>query len=119
MRLHYLIHIQEIHNVITSPFLRCLQTAQQICKVLSLPGLHTCNRIVDVLSSHCGIYEQPVVPNPGIAAQGVQIVELDTSKLPKYPERTREGIRRSVVGLTDLQNECIMFEKRYTAIFQK
>ena len=91
-------HLQEIRYIITSPFLRCLQTAQQICEVLGLSGLHTCNDIVDVLTSHCGIHEQPLVPAPDsqLDALGIKIVEYDTTQLPKYPEETKEGVKRSV-----------------------
>ena len=87
-------HAQDIQCIVSSPFLRCLQTAQQISDVLSLPGLHTCNSIVDVLSDHCGIHEQPVVPASSVAELGINISNMDTSELPRYPERARDGVKR-------------------------
>ena len=87
-------HTQDIHCIVSSPFLRCLQTAQQISDVLSLPRLHTCNSIVDVLSNHCGIHEQPAVPASNVAELGINISSRDTSELPRYPEKTRDGVKR-------------------------
>ena len=87
-------HAQEVQCVVSSPFLRCLQTAQQICSSLQLPGLTTCNGIVDVLSSHCGIHEQPLVPADNIADYGIKVLTWHHEPIPKYPERTRDGLKR-------------------------
>ena len=95
---HAFMCIQEIHSIITSPFLRCLQTAQLISEVLRLPGLHTCNGIVDILNGSCGIREQPVVPASNIAELGINVASTDGSKLPKHPERTFDAIKRYVVS---------------------
>ena len=78
----------------SSPFLRCLQTAQRISEVLNVPGLHTCNSIVDPFSSQCGVEEQPVLPAPDVADLGINVAVRDTSALPKFPERTRDGVKR-------------------------
>ena len=86
---------QDIQCIISSPFLRCLQTAQQISDALELPGVSTCNGIVDVLSSHCGIHEQPQVPHQAdIDRIGVKVLSYDRDPLPKYPEKTKSGIKR-------------------------
>ena len=87
-------HTQEIHCIVSSPFLRCLQTAQLISDILHLPGLHTCNSIVDVFSDHCGIHEQPAVPVSNIADLGINIAHTDTSELPRYPEKATDGVKR-------------------------
>ena len=52
---------------------------------------------MDVLSGHCGIHEQPVVPVEGMAQLGINVLEFDATELPKYPEKTKEG--RSRLGL--------------------
>ena len=85
---------QAISCVISSPFLRCMQTAQQICHALQLPGIHTCNGIVDVLNGHCGIHEQPEVPASDVAKYGINVLVYHNEPLPKYPERTRDGLKR-------------------------
>ena len=87
-------HTQEIHCIVSSPFLRCLQTAQLISDILHLPGLHTCNSIVDVFSDHCGIHEQPAVAVSNIADLGINIAHTDTSELPRYPEKATDGVKR-------------------------
>ncbi len=86
--------------MVSSPFLRCLQTAHQICGVLDIPGIHTCNRIVDVLNGHaCGIYEKPEVPVlSDVEKEGISVVKYDDTPLPPYPERTRDGLGRYVPG---------------------
>ena len=78
----------------SSPFLRTLQTAQKICDVLKLDGIHTSNLIVDVLNGHCHIHEQPVVPPSDTAERGIKILSLDDRPIPKFPERTAEGRQR-------------------------
>lgn len=82
--------------MVSSPFLRCLQTAHQISTVLQLSGIHTCNRIVDVLNGHsCGIYEKPEVPAmTDVEKEGISVVKFDDTPLPAYPERTRDGLKR-------------------------
>ncbi len=89
------IDLQDVQCIISSPFLRCLQTAQQISDALELPGVSTCNGIVDVLSSHCGIHEQPQVPHQAdVDRIGVKVLSYDQDPLPKYPEKTKVGLRR-------------------------
>lgn len=103
-------HTQEVYCIITSPFLRCLQTAQQISEVLSLPGLRTCNAIVDVINDHCGIHQQPVVPALDTASLGINITTVDSSALPTYPEPSREGVRRYIQCLHSLlSHHCLLY----------
>ena len=89
-----LIPLQDIKFIITSPFLRCLQTAQHICDTLGLPGVHTCNTIVEILNHPFGINEQPVVPADDITELGIKVLELDMTDLPRFPEETEEGLKR-------------------------
>ena len=77
-----------------------MQTAQEICNTLRLPGIHTCNGIVDVLNGHCGIHEQPVVPTSEVAKYGINVLVYHHEPLPKYPERTRDGLKRCVMTNT-------------------
>jgi len=82
-----------------------LQTAQQLSNALSLPGVDTCNGIVDVLNGHCGIHQQPEVPASDVAQYGIKIMNQDESELPKYPERTREGLQRFLPAFNDLADQ--------------
>ncbi len=87
--------LQNFHCVISSPFLRCLQTAQQVCDALELPGMSTCNGVVDIISVHCGIHEQPLVPHlPDVEREGIKLLSVDQNPLPKYPEKTKSGLKR-------------------------
>ena len=61
---------------------------------LEVADLHTCNGIVDVLNSHCGIFEQPEVPASDVGEYGIKIVEQDDRPLPEYPEKTRDAMKR-------------------------
>ena len=71
-----------------------MQTAQQICNSLHLPGIHTCNGVVDVLNSHCGIHEQPEVPASDVTKYGINVLVYHHQPLPKFPEKTRDGLKR-------------------------
>ena len=75
-----------------------MQTAQQICNSLQLPGMHTCNGIVDVLNSHCGIHEQPVVPTSDVDKYGINVLVYHHETLPQFPEKTRDGLKRLVLS---------------------
>ncbi len=83
-----------INTVISSPFLRCLQTAQHICDALQLSGMSTCNGIVDVLSPSFGINQQPEVPADNIAELGIKILTFHQEPIPTFPEYFRDGIKR-------------------------
>ena len=80
--------------MVSSPFIRCLQTAQPICDALGLPGVITCNGIVDVFSHHFGIHEQPVVPADDIADHGIRVVSSHNEPLPTFPEHFKDGMNR-------------------------
>ena len=88
------IYTQKIQRIISSPFLRCLQTAQEMSQVLNLPGLHTCNSIVDIVSDCCGMHQQPLVPASNVEELGINIASRDTTELPKYPENEDNAIKR-------------------------
>ena len=94
----FIFHAQDIKYVVSSPFLRCLQTAHQICDVLQLPGIHTCNRIVDVISGRCGIYQNPEVPAMvDVVREGIKIAAMDETPLPPYPEKLHHGLKRYTI----------------------
>ncbi len=80
--------------MVSSPFLRCLQTAQHICDALKLPGMSTCNGMVDVLTPNFGIYQQPVVPAEDIAELGIKVLVHHQDPLPTYPERFKDAMER-------------------------
>lgn len=80
--------------MVSSPFLRCLQTGEVICEALHLPGIETCNRIVDVFNSSAMIHQQPVVPASDIASYGIKVLCCDDTPLPRYPEDTVSGLKR-------------------------
>ncbi len=100
---------QCIQVVVCSPFLRCLQTCREILSVLnlppsatpcdppsppSLPGMHLSNGVVDVFNRGCGIRQQPEVPTPDVESYGLTILSRDSQPLPKYPEKTQDGLHR-------------------------
>ena len=85
---------QDIKAVVSSPFLRCLQTGQIVCDALQLPGLVTSNDVMDVLNSSAFIHWQPEVPADDIASHGIKVSSLDTKPVPRYPEKTEPGLQR-------------------------
>ena len=80
---------QDIKLVISSPFLRCLQTAQQVAEALGLKGIVTCNALCELLTPGCNIVSTPEVPGDDIHKFNIRIDQLDSQPLPAYPE-TRE-----------------------------
>ena len=77
--------LQDIHAVISSPFLRCLQTATHAYTALGLSGLHTCNLLSEMLLPGNDMTETPAVP----ATEDVEdtvFLSLDSSPLPPFPE---------------------------------
>lgn len=74
--------------VISSPFLRCLQTATHAYTVLGLPGLHTCNMLCEVLLPDNNMTCTPEVP----VIQDVEdtvFLSLDSEPLPSFPEQIK------------------------------
>ena len=80
--------------MISSPFIRCLMTGQQICDTLRLEGMDTSNEVVDVFNHTAHISQQPEVPAKDYASHGVKVLSLDTFPVPRYPENTDEGLKR-------------------------
>ena len=81
--------------MISSPFLRCLQTAQEACTALGLPGVTTDNRICEVLASSFGVHCAPVVPGPDIDSKyKVNIIQKHEEPLPGYPEDVDDALKR-------------------------
>ncbi len=82
--------------VISSPFLRCLQTAQEACRSLQLPGITINNSVCEILSPGSNMKESPKVPRPDLTPYGINILQYDENPLPKYPETTQEAIARYI-----------------------
>ena len=85
---------QGITMVTSSPFLRCLQTAQEACQALELPGITITNSMCEVLSSDFGVHEKPSLPTPDLP-QNIHILHSDKEPLPSYPEENRSATERS------------------------
>ena len=88
---------QGIQVVYSSPFLRCLQTAQQVCNALGLPGMHTCNGLSEIICAECGMRGVPEVPAHDVGQSGVSILTVDEAPVVQFPETVKEAIARSVL----------------------
>lgn len=77
--------VQEIEVVYSSPFLRCLQTADVACKALGIPGFHTHNNLCEFLHPGNRIHAAPAVPATDDITN-INILTFDLSPLPDYPE---------------------------------
>ena len=82
---------QGIEVVISSPFLRCLQTATHAYTVLGLPGLHTSNMLSEWVTPDNHMTTTPQVPATQDTADTV-FLSLDLEPLPVCPE-TRQASR--------------------------
>ena len=80
--------------VISSPFLRCLQTAQEACRALALPGITINNSVCEILSPGSKMKGPPEVPRADLTRYGIKILESDDNPMPKYPETIQEAIAR-------------------------
>ena len=88
---------QEIAMVISSPFLRCLQTAQQACNALELPGVHTFNGLCEIVAPGCNMRGTPEVPAMAdVEACGITLISVDSSPFAEYPEKVADAIARYV-----------------------
>lgn len=88
---------QEIAMVISSPFLRCLQTAQQACNALELPGVHTFNGLCEIVAPECNMRGAPKVPAMAdVEACGITLINVDSSPFAGYPEKVTDAIARCV-----------------------
>ena len=50
-----------------------------------------------MLNGHCGIHEQPQVPATDVDKHEINVLVYHNEPLPKYPEKTRDGLKRSEV----------------------
>ena len=81
--------------VISSPFLRCLQTAQQACNALELPGVHTFNGLCEIVAPECNMRGPPEVPAMAdVEACGITLTSVDSSSFAEYPEKVADAIAR-------------------------
>ncbi len=107
--MHYVIsssHPQGISVVISSPFLRCLQTAQESCRALNLPGIIINNSVCEVLSPGSKMKAPPEVPLQDLSLYSISIVQHDSLPMPSYPETSQQAIARYVVDT--VQNITIL-----------
>ena len=76
--------------------LRCLQTAQEACNALSLPGIFTNNSVCEALIPGSKMKEAPVVPLPqeDLKARGISILQHDTNPMPAFPEAITDSLQR-------------------------
>ena len=90
---------QGISIVYSSPFLRCLQTAWEVCKALQLPGVTVSNGICEILEPMFGIdVHDPVVPALDVSTtHHINILEKDEKPLPKFPESYESALSRSIL----------------------
>ena len=79
--------------VTSSPFLRCLQTAQEACRSLKLPGINITNNMCEILTSSFGVDCPPNVPTPDLP-KNIQIIQMDKEPLPSYPEQYMKAMKR-------------------------
>ena len=80
--------------MISSPFLRCLQTAAQVSRELGLPGVRTCNGLCELVCSGCHMKGRPEVPCLE-EAEGIAITGIDSAPLPEFPEEVDVALARS------------------------
>ena len=86
--------MQGIGIVYSSPFLRCLQTAQQVYTALGLEGLYISNLLSEMLCAGCGMTGTPEVPGPEIDTADIVIKEGDDRTFPTYPEDVNQAVAR-------------------------
>ena len=79
--------------VVSSPFLRCIQTATHAYMTLDLPGLHIWNSLCEFLSPMCAMTSTPAVPATE-EAENTVFLSLDSEPLPKFPETREECYAR-------------------------
>lgn len=78
----------------------------------------TCNGIVDILSGHCGIHEQPIVPADNLDKSGINVLVFHHEPIPKYPERTRNGLDRLVYFVKNLSTLCEFTPLHFACTFE-
>ena len=80
--------------MISSPFLRCLQTAQSVCNATSIMGIITNNSLCEIMTPGAKMKSAPVVPAQDIDSFDITVLEYDHRPLPNYPETVNEALER-------------------------
>ena len=80
----------------SSPFLRCLQTAQQVSSAIGVEGLCVSKHLSELLTRQCGMKALPEVPCEDIESYDVSIKQHDSGAFPTYPETAKEADQRCV-----------------------
>ena len=96
---------ENVHCVLSSPFFRCLQTAQQIANAaISPPTIRIYNPLCEFLHPCCGIRVPPVLPAVDLPSHGICLDENGDGrcKLPTYPENYQMCCERQIQALHTL-----------------
>ena len=85
---------QNIKAVVSSPFLRCLQTGQEVCKAIGIDGLITCNGLSEVMTFGAKMISAPIVPIDNLDTYGIIVLEYDIKPMPPFPESLDQSLER-------------------------
>lgn len=80
--------------MMSSPFLRCAQTAMCIAGVFNIASVGLHNGLCEFLSPTCGIRKAPDVPTRNRRDYYVKMHDLSLAPLPDYPEDARAASYR-------------------------
>ena len=87
--------------IVSSPFLRCIQTATHAYKVLKLPGLHISNMLCEWLVPGNNMTGTPQVPALQDATETI-FLSQDPTPFPQFPETLSECHARYRAALDSL-----------------
>ena len=76
--------------------LRCMQTAQEVCNAINIPGLITCNRLCELLTPGAKMTSTPQVPIKDLSPYGINIIQFDERPIPEFPETLNQSLQRYV-----------------------
>ena len=76
--------------------LRCLQTAQEVCNAINIPGLITCNGLCELLTPGAKMTSTPQVPIKDLSPYGINIIQYDERPIPEFPETLNQSLQRYV-----------------------
>ncbi|XP_019855017.1 PREDICTED: uncharacterized protein LOC100637194 isoform X1 [Amphimedon queenslandica] len=97
---------KNIVHVVSSPFTRCLQTAQEVCRATGVTGIVTRNILSEIMTRGANMIKTPSVPSESnISNYDINVIEFDTKPLPKYPETIDESIARYKAAIQEIADE--------------
>lgn len=81
--------------MISSPFLRCLQTAMCVAGVFDFQSVGLSNGLCELLSPSCDVTHDPILPIPDLESHNVALNDSSLHlPLPDYPEQMFSAYRR-------------------------